>query len=84
MLFSISKVRPAGHDHIYKYAHATNKNDIKRISAVYDKDTINDREWTFPLLGLKKTVMNYFQIIIKHILSNLILHYLLFKQETEC
>ena len=60
MIFSISKVRPVGHDHVYKYAHATNKNDIKRISVVYDKDTINDREWTFPLLSLKKDCYELF------------------------
>lgn len=47
MIGSISKVRPCGHHHYYKYAHVTNTNDFKKVNANYKYDTDNDGYWYF-------------------------------------
>lgn len=47
MIGSISKVRPCGHHHHYKYAHAKNVDDVKRIDASYKSDTKDDYDYEF-------------------------------------
>ena len=47
MIGSISKIRPCGHHHHYKYAHAKNVNDIKQVDASYKNDTKDDYDYEF-------------------------------------
>lgn len=49
MNYGIGKIRPCGNSHLYKYAHATNINDMKSICSNYSSDIINDGEWTYKL-----------------------------------
>lgn len=48
MIGSISKVRPCGHHHYYKYAHATKTEDFQQVDANY-KDDVDDIDgyWDF-------------------------------------
>lgn len=54
MIGSISKIRPCGHHHYYKYAHAKNTNDVKAIDDKYKQDSTDlaDKVWDYPLLNL--------------------------------
>ena len=56
MLGSISKIRPAGHHHYYKYAHATSMEDALRIDANYKEDRTDDYKdlWDYPFYNLTK------------------------------
>jgi hypothetical protein len=47
MIGSISKIRPCGHHHHYKYAHAKNVDDVNRIDASYKNDTKDDYDYEF-------------------------------------
>ena len=58
MIFSISKVRPAGHDHVYKYAHAQTVDDVKTVSWDYKGDGNSDKEWNYEMQNLSSG--NYF------------------------
>lgn len=49
MNYGIGKIRPCGHSHLYKYAHAININDMKSVCGNYSSDIINDGEWTYKL-----------------------------------
>ena len=51
MIGSISKVKPCGNSHHYKYAHAKDFNDIKQISPNYGDDDKN-YIWDYPLSSL--------------------------------
>ena len=54
MIGSISKVRPCGHHHYYKYAHAkTAKTDMTQICADYQNDLEEDGEFTFNLNNMQ-------------------------------
>lgn len=57
MLGSISKIRPCGHHHYYKYAHATSMEDALRIDANYKEDRTDDYEdlWDYPFYNLVNT-----------------------------
>lgn len=62
MIGSISKVRPAGHHHYYKYAHATGKSDLNAISKEYKSDLREDGEtWEFSLDNIITMYPNAFQ-----------------------
>lgn len=59
MIYGLSKMRPVGHHHIYKYAHATNSSDLKRIAPSETKAYINyeiteDGRHYFPLTNLRR------------------------------
>ena len=47
MIGGISKIRPCGHHHHYKYAHAENVDDVKSIDASYKNDTKDDYDYEF-------------------------------------
>lgn len=49
MIGSISKIRPCGHHHHYKYAHAKNVDDMKRINASYKTDVNYENEFNYTL-----------------------------------
>lgn len=54
MIGSISKIRPCGHHHYYKYAHAkTATTDMKQICADYKNDLEEDGEFTFNLNNMQ-------------------------------
>lgn len=62
MIGSISKVRPAGHHHWYKYAHATGKSDLNAVSKEYKADLREDGEtWEFSLDNIITMGNNAFQ-----------------------
>lgn len=57
MIGSISKVRPCGHHHYYKYAHCKTQNDLGRVAATktkaYSSDELTDEgRFYFPLDNL--------------------------------
>lgn len=64
MIGSISKVRPCGHHHYYKYAHATEgrhpdysngkKYDMYQVSREYWNDVDEDNCWNFSLENAKR------------------------------
>lgn len=57
MIGSISKIRPCGHHHYYKYAHAvtcygentSTSNDLAQIDRDYCKDVDENNYWNFSL-----------------------------------
>lgn len=57
MIGSISKIRPCGHHHYYKYAHAvtcygentSTSNDLAQIDREYCKDVDDNNYWNFSL-----------------------------------
>ena len=53
MIGSISKIRPCGHHHCYKYAHCVKNADFKSVAYCYNKDHLieNSYEWSYPLLN---------------------------------
>jgi hypothetical protein len=54
MIGSISKIRPCGHHHHYKYAHAkTATTDMKQICTDYKNDLEEDGEFTFNLNNMQ-------------------------------
>lgn len=57
MIGSISKVRPAGHHHYYKYAHCYNNNDMNRVASTKTKAFFDDldenNDFSYPLTGLR-------------------------------
>lgn len=61
MLGSISKVRPCGHHHYYKYAHAKNTKELRAIHAKYPDDHM-DGIWEFSINNFERpsgTVSNW-------------------------
>lgn len=60
MIGSISKIRPCGNHHIYKYSHAQNINDIKLINN-YTQDVTQDGEFYYPLNNFKTAHARCFQ-----------------------
>lgn len=52
MIGSISKVRPCGHSHVYKYAHAQTVSDVETISWDYKGDGNSDKEWHYEMQNL--------------------------------
>ena len=62
MIGSISKVRPAGHHHWYKYGHANGKSDLSAVSNDYKNDLREDGEtWEFSLDNITDFGRNAFQ-----------------------
>ena len=65
MIGSISKVRPAGHHHYYKYAHARNHNDMNMIAASKSKtyctgELTEEYRFYYPLTSLTQTSSSMF------------------------
>ena len=64
MIGSISKVRPAGHHHYYKYAHCYDSNDMNRVEASKSKNYYNDLDenddFSYPLTGLRNLTNSAF------------------------
>lgn len=52
MIGSISKVRPCGHSHVYKYAHAKNSNDINTVEFNHLEDHDGFGNWHFKMDNL--------------------------------
>ena len=59
MIGGIGKMRPCGHHHYYKYAHAKDYKDVKEIIPNYRQDIEPDGTWEFPFENLKST--GYYQ-----------------------
>lgn len=55
MIGGIGKIRPCGHHHYYKYAHAKDYKDVKEIIPNYRQDIEPDGTWEFPFENLKNT-----------------------------
>ena len=53
MPFSISKMRPSGHNHAYKYAHAQKTADFSAINSRYKEDLDENKCWNHPVPQLK-------------------------------
>ena len=47
MIGSISKVRPCGHSHVYKYAHAKKYADMQRVSVNFKEDSDGHGNWEY-------------------------------------
>jgi hypothetical protein len=72
MIGSISKIRPCGHHHYYKYAHATEgrhpedyngkKYDMYQVSREYWKDVDEDDCWNFSLENAKSLTHCCFEL----------------------
>lgn len=72
MIGSISKVRPCGHHHYYKYAHATGgrhpelnngkKYDMYQVSREYWKDVDEDNCWNFSLENAERLCFCCFEL----------------------
>jgi hypothetical protein len=72
MLGSISKIRPCGHHHYYKYAHATEgthptkhngkKYDMYQVSREYWNDVDEDNCWNFSLENATALVQCCFEL----------------------
>lgn len=62
MIGSISKIRPCGHHHYYKYAHVKNEKDIKKVDENWKQDAtlIAEKVWDYPLTNLA-TVQSLFR-----------------------
>ena len=54
MNFGIGKMRPMGHDHIYKYAHSKTISDMSRCCKNYLQDGDSDKNWHYVLPNLTK------------------------------
>lgn len=52
MLGGIGKMRPCGHHHYYKYAHAINHDDLLNVSREINKDDVNG-DWNYSLDNIK-------------------------------
>lgn len=70
MIGSISKIRPCGHHHYYKYAHAvtcygentSTSNDLAQIDREYCKDVDDNNYWNFSLNNATRIEGNCFQM----------------------
>jgi hypothetical protein len=72
MIGSISKIRPCGHHHYYKYAHATagrhpnnydgKKYDMYQVSREYWNDVDEDNCWNFSLENAKSLTYCCFEL----------------------
>ena len=72
MIGSISKIRPCGHHHYYKYAHATEgrhtnnydgkKYDMYQVSREYWNDVDEDNCWNFSLENAKSLTYCCFEL----------------------
>ena len=72
MIGSISKIRPCGHHHYYKYAHATEgrhpdysdgkKYDMYQVSREYWNDVDEDNCWNFSLENAKALIGCCFEL----------------------
>lgn len=48
MNYGIGKMRPCGHSHINKYAHAAVYQDVERINREFYYDLTSEGEWIYP------------------------------------
>jgi hypothetical protein len=55
MLNSISKLRPAGNNHYYKYSHCKNEEDLKKINPRFSDDYDADGTWDYSLQDFEAT-----------------------------
>lgn len=60
MIGSISKVRPLGHSHYFKYYNCVNNNDIISIDADYKNDIKGEGNWEYALESLTTLNTNAF------------------------
>lgn len=58
MLSSISKLRPAGNNHYYKYAHCKNEEDLKKINPRFSDDYDGDGTWDYSLQDFVRSGRN--------------------------
>lgn len=59
MIGSISKIRPCGHHHYYKYSHAKRGNDVKITIPNYRQDISSDGTWEYTFDDM--TITEYYQ-----------------------
>lgn len=54
MLGSISKVRPCGHSHVYKYAHAKKYADMVQVAAKFKEESDGHGNWQYFLTNVQE------------------------------
>lgn len=58
MINSISKLRPAGNNHYYKYAHCKNEEDLKKVNPRFSDDYDADGTWDYSLQDFVRSGRN--------------------------